>query len=268
MIPSAGTRRRSEPYVAKRYREGVQSWRRKIRPLLIVFFGLPGLCAFVWGVAAREPVGLVCGILVGACAAAWAVVRDSPPTYLESWRRGAEGERRTRRELLKLGWHFVEDVPDSRGNYDHVVVGPAGVFHLETKYPSGIAEVSDGALRIRGRHGETRAGTLNVRGRLLEGSAALCREIERQCGQRPWVSGVVVLWSPFPQRVVESERITYVHGKELRDWLSARRPTLEESKVALLEGVLNAIKRQRDEQAKRDSELSSGHPASRVVEPG
>jgi len=250
MILPGGTGSFPEPYASRRYREGLKSWRSKARPLLIVFFGVPGMCAFVWGVAAREPVGLACGILVGACTGAWAVFRDSPPAYLESWRRGAEGERRTRRELLKLGWHFIEDVPDSRGNYDHVVVGPAGVFHLETKYPSGIAEVVDGALRIRGRHGETRAPTLNVRGRLLGGSAALCREIERQCGQRPWVSGIVVLWSPFPQRVVESDRIAYVHGKELRSWLSSRQQVLEESRVALMEGVLNAIKHERDEQAR------------------
>jgi hypothetical protein len=251
MIPPGGTRRLSESYAERRFREGLSSWRRKARPLLILFFGLPGLCALVWGVAARQPVGLACGILVGTCTAAWALFRDSPPAYLEHWRRGAEGERRTRRELLKLGWHFIEDVPDTRGNYDHVVVGPAGVFHLETKYPSGIAEVVDGALRVRGRHGETRAGTLNVRGRVLGGSAALCREIERQCRERPWVNGVVVLWSPFPQRVVESERIVYLHGKELRGWLGARRETLEQSRITLLEGALDAIKQQREEQSAR-----------------
>lgn len=249
MIPSGGTRRASESYTERRFREGMQSWHRKARPLLIAFFGLSCLCAFVWGILARQPVGLACGLVAGVFAGVWIVLRDSPPGYLENWRRGAEGERRTRRELLKLGWHFVEDVPDSRGNFDHIAVGPAGVFHLETKFPSGIAEIVDGTLRVRGRHGEHRHTTLDVKRQLLGGSAALCREIERHCGRRPWVNGVVVLWSPFPQRIVEAGQITYVHGKELRAWLSGREPSMHASKVALLEGVLNAIKSQRDEQA-------------------
>jgi hypothetical protein len=261
MIPPAGTRRLSESYAERRFREGMSSWRRKVRPVFVLALVVPSMAAVVVGFMTGQMLGLLCGLCAGGLGFAWMILRDSPPAYLEHWRRGAEGERRTRRELLKLGWHFIEDVPDSRGNYDHVVVGPAGVFHLETKYPSGIAEVVDGALRIRGRHGETRAGTLNVRGRLLGGSAALCREIERQCGERSWVSGVVVLWSPFPQRVVESERIVYLHGKELRGWLGARREALEQPMVALLEGALDAIKQQREEQAgAREQEQAPGSP--------
>jgi hypothetical protein len=257
MIPSGGTRRGSESYTERRFREGMESWRRRVRPLLIAFFGLPCLFALVWGILARQPVGLLSGLVAGACAGAWITLRDSPPGYLENWRQGAEGERRTRRELLKLGWHFVEDVPDSRGNFDHIVVGPAGVFHLETKYPSGIAEVIDGSLQVRGRHGEARPSALNVKGKLLGGSAALCREIERHCGHRPWVSGVVVLWSPFPQRIVEAGPVTYVHGKELRGWLSRQKTSLELPRMTLLEGVLNAIKSQREEQAVCPEEPSS-----------
>ena len=266
MILSGGTRRGSESYAEKRSREGMQSWRRKARPVLIALFGLPDLCAFTWGFLAHQPIGLACGLVAGLSAGLWVAMRDSPPGYLENWRRGAEGERRTRRELMKLGWHFVEDVPDSRGNFDHVAVGPAGVFHLETKYPSGIAEVVDGSLQVRGRHGEARPSALNVKGRVLGGSAALCREIERHCGHRPWVNGVVVLWSPFPQRIVEAGPVTYVHGKELRGWLSRQKPSIDAPKVALLEGVLNAIKGRRDEQEAGAVESSASALATAPAE--
>jgi hypothetical protein len=249
MILSDGTRRGPESYTERRFREGMESWRRRVRPVFVIFLLIPSAAAVVAGVLTGQVVGLICGICAGGLGFAWMILRDSPPSYLENWRQGAEGERRTRRELLKLGWHFVEDVPDSRGNFDHIAVGPAGVFHLETKYPSGIAEVIDGSLQVRGRHGEHRPTALNVKRRLLGGSAALCREIERHCGHRPWVNGVVVLWSPFPQRIVEAGAITYVHGKELRGWLSRQKPTIDPAKMALLEGVLNAIKSQRDQQA-------------------
>jgi hypothetical protein len=268
MILSGGTRQGAESYAERRFREGMESWRRKARPLLIAFFGLPCLFALVWGILARQPMGLACGLVAGACVGAWITLRDSTPGYLENWRKGAEGERRTRRELLKLGWHFVEDVPDSRGNFDHIVVGPAGIFHLETKYPSGIAEVADGSLRVRGRHGEHRPTALDVKRQLLGGSAALCREIEKQCGRRHWVNGVVVLWSPFPQRIVEVGPITYVHGKELRAWLKGHKPSMDVSRVDLLEGVLNAIKRQRDEQQAAVVEPAVGSKLPRSAEAG
>lgn len=266
MILSGGTRRGSESYAERRFREGMESWRRRVRPVFVIVLLLPSAAAIVAGFITGQVVGLMCGICAGGLGFAWMILRDSPPAYLEYWRQGAEGERRTRRELLKLGWHFVEDVPDSHGNFDHVVVGPAGVFHLETKYPSGIAEVIDGSLQVRGRHGEARPSALNVKGRVLGGSAALCREIERHCGHRPWVTGVVVLWSPFPQRIVEAGPVTYVHGKELRGWLSRQKPSIDAPKVALLEGVLNAIKSRRDEQAAGAEESSAGALATAPAE--
>lgn len=176
--------------------------------------------------------------------------RDSPPAYLESRRRGAEGEQRTHRELVRLGWHFIEDVENDNGNYDHVLVGPAGVFHLESKYPSGIVEIEQGRPLVRGRHGETRPEPLQVRRQVLGGSAALCGEIERMCGLRTWVTGVVVLWSPFPQRVVQVGRITYVRGPELRRWLTGREATLDPQSVARVAGALNAIKYEREARAR------------------
>jgi hypothetical protein len=242
MVPVNGTSVRSEPYAARRYRDGVKSWRREVRALLAGLFGLPALAAFAWGLAEREPAGLLAGVIAGGFAAAGMILRDSPPSYLESWRRGAEGEQRTGRELTRLGWHFVEDVEHGAGNHDHVLVGPAGVFNLETKFPSGIVEVEDGRPVLRGRHGEDRPAALKVRRQVLGGSARLCRDIERLCGVRTWVSPVVVLWSPFPQRVVETGRVAYVHGSELRRWLADQDQRLDAATVARVAGALTAIK--------------------------
>jgi len=61
----------------------------------------------------------------------------------EAWRIGAEGERLTGRVLRKLppSYRVLHDLPmpRSKANIDHVVVGPTGVFTVETKnYKSGI----------------------------------------------------------------------------------------------------------------------------------
>jgi len=55
-----------------------------------------------------------------------------------AWRRGAKGERRTARALrplVRAGWMVLHDVaiPQSRANGDHLLIGPPGVFLVDSK---------------------------------------------------------------------------------------------------------------------------------------
>jgi hypothetical protein len=55
-----------------------------------------------------------------------------------AWRRGARGERRTARHLRKLvreGWTILHDlaIPATRANGDHLLIGPPGVFLVDSK---------------------------------------------------------------------------------------------------------------------------------------
>ncbi len=55
-----------------------------------------------------------------------------------AWRRGARGERRTARRLrplLRAGWTVLHDVaiPQSRANGDHLLIGPPGMFLVDSK---------------------------------------------------------------------------------------------------------------------------------------
>jgi Nuclease-related domain len=70
----------------------------------------------------------------------------------ERWERGARGERKVGAVLDGLGprWHALHDIYLGRGNIDHVLVGPAGVFTVETKsHPGRIAvdRIDDHMLR-------------------------------------------------------------------------------------------------------------------------
>jgi hypothetical protein len=63
---------------------------------------------------------------------------------LGRWSRGAEGEETVGRileELSSEGWHVLHDVSFGRGNIDHAVVGPGGVFAIETKSHPGRRSV-------------------------------------------------------------------------------------------------------------------------------
>ncbi|MGH2641595.1 MAG: nuclease-related domain-containing protein [Actinomycetota bacterium] len=68
----------------------------------------------------------------------------------ESWLIGASGEsqvRQTLRDLEPLGYSVIGDVDMGRGNVDHVVVGPTGVFAIETKNRGGrVVAGGDGLL--------------------------------------------------------------------------------------------------------------------------
>ncbi|MCE5279286.1 MAG: nuclease-related domain-containing protein [Planctomycetaceae bacterium] len=53
-----------------------------------------------------------------------------------SYSLGAKGEVYVSQCLDKLkanGWRLFEDVPNEKGNVDHVLVGPGGIFTIETK---------------------------------------------------------------------------------------------------------------------------------------
>lgn len=57
-----------------------------------------------------------------------------------NWVQGAEGEEvvgKALEELRAEGWCVIHDVSFGRGNIDHIVVGPGGIFTIETKSRGG-----------------------------------------------------------------------------------------------------------------------------------
>jgi hypothetical protein len=86
--------------------------------------------------------GLAAAVLVG-----WRL-RFRPSEQARTWQRGAAGERRTARLLHRLtrdGYVVFHDlaVPGSDANLDHLLIGPTGVFLIDTKQWTG--EVRQGA---------------------------------------------------------------------------------------------------------------------------
>jgi Nuclease-related domain len=71
-------------------------------------------------------------------------------TDARAWRKGARGERFT--GWLPEGWHVFNDVPIGvlGANIDHVVVGPGGVFTVNTKNRSGKVWLAPRTLLVNG----------------------------------------------------------------------------------------------------------------------
>ena len=61
-------------------------------------------------------------------------------------------------ELQAAGWYVLHDLAwpgRQKANIDHLVVGPGGIFVIDTKNWSGRVEVRDGVLRQNGRSRES-----------------------------------------------------------------------------------------------------------------
>jgi hypothetical protein len=125
---------------------------------------LPWRVALVLGIGAAGAVlggqlagrwGLVLGGLA-AVVASWGL-RFRPSPDAVAWRRGAVGERHTARLLGPLerhGWAVLHDlaVPGSRANIDHLVIGPGGVFVIDSKHYRGRLQLDPTGRLWHGRY--------------------------------------------------------------------------------------------------------------------
>ena len=175
------------------------------------------------------------GFVAGAFLALWITFRETPPRYVESWREGAEGERRAEKALKPLerdGWRVVHDVQNGHGNYDHVAIGPSGVYLLESKNLQGVVTVQGGVPHLARRHDPEQTAVFGrVRPRALASAARLKGEIERRTGHRIWAQAVVVFWSEFPEGLVEDGRCVFIDGSRLCSWLQNQPTRLSQAEV-------------------------------------
>jgi hypothetical protein len=119
------------------------TWRA---PLVAAAGLLAGVLAAQAGLPWAGLAGLTVAVLVG-----WRL-RFRPSTQARAWQRGAKGERHTARLLDRLGrdgyvsFHDLA-MPDSTANLDHLVLGPSGVFVVDSKDWTGeVHQSSDGLI--------------------------------------------------------------------------------------------------------------------------
>jgi hypothetical protein len=156
----------------------------------------------------------------------------------------AEAVKRTDELLHRLPereWTIFADI-DPRYGVDHVLVGRGGVFVIASRKPPGAGvRVRDGVAWLR-HDADARADKPGVttNRQALDAARVLHREIRTRTGLGPAVTPVVVLWCEFPQRVAESSRIAFVHGRDLLSWLSERPQRLDEHGQAAIVTALRA----------------------------
>jgi hypothetical protein len=119
------------------------TWRA---PLVLAAGLLAGALAAQAGLPGAGLIGLTVAVLVG-----WRL-RFRPSSQARAWQRGAKGERHTARLLDRLGrdgYQVFHDLamPGSPANVDHLVVGPSGVFVIDSKQWTGhVQQSADGLV--------------------------------------------------------------------------------------------------------------------------
>lgn len=89
-------------------------------------------------------------LVLSLVAMAWSLARGL--RHVERFFKGARGEERVAGILKNLPetYHVFNDFVACGNHVDHVVVGPAGVFAIETKFWRGAVTVEEGHVLVEG----------------------------------------------------------------------------------------------------------------------
>jgi hypothetical protein len=150
--------------------------------------------------------------------------------------RGERGELRVAEaldELRAYGYRPVHDIVGKNSNIDHVLVGPAGVFAIETKFRTGTGVISfrDGEGLFVGGFPEEKDCLKQARGN----AAHVNRLIQQSCGRWEWVKPIVVFvgdwrvtddWGDTDARVFTPDRLVR--------YIINQQPELKRSEIELI----------------------------------
>jgi nuclease-like protein len=206
-----------------------QSRRGESALLVLAVFGASTTIAVADGLARVFAAGVL-GALLTLAIVGWKV-GGHVTSLVWLW----VGKQKTEAVLRQLDddWSCEHDIPHRRGMWDHVLVGPSGVYMLESKDLARPADVTADAL-CAGRWKQSA-------GRLRGEAIALKNEFTDLGVQATYVQPVVVVWGEFAQRRWEEGGVAYVQGAELLEWLQQRPRTLRTNQVGALRSAVREL---------------------------
>ena len=131
------------------------------------------------------------------------------------------------------GYKPIHDITGEHFNVDHVLVGPGGVFAIETKFRSGKGEITfrNGEGLFVGERAEEKDCLKQARGN----AAAISQIIKDTCGKREWVTPLVVFVGEW--RVKDDWRDTDLRvftPDRLRRYMRNQQPRFKLSEIELI----------------------------------
>ncbi|MDX6481936.1 MAG: hypothetical protein QOG85_2446 [Gaiellaceae bacterium] len=226
------------------YEHRLKLWRRQLWPVFAISAILGALGAIPFWLYA--PHGqFYAGLWVGATEVVIFSTWDSPPEFIAKWKRGGDGEKKTAEILKRLEdneWRSYHGRKAKYGDIDHVAVGPAGVYLLDSKNLYGRLSVEEAGLTatygdfVRDSYAFPRLGgsltreAINLKERIQTTTGVSCK----------WVQAIVVIWGDFPEAETEQDDVLYIAGERLEGWLRDRRGRLSEHDLRLVQAGFEA----------------------------
>jgi len=171
-------------------------------------------------------------------------------TEERAYRVGRDGEEEVARRLQPLrrkGWHLLHAIPvgNKGSDIDHVVIGPPGVFTLNTKHrPDGRVWVAEHSFMVNGQK------TNYLRNSEFEAERA-SKLLSAACGFNVDVKPIIVVIAAKLTIKAQPPNVKVVARKRIAKWLSKCQPVLAPERV---ENIY--------EQARRDTTWRTGGSSS------
>ena len=186
---------------------------RAFWPLLVICF-FTGYLLRAWFPHPALSVSQV-GILFFLVAVSAAILLAWGDRRLGNFLKGAKGEEWVAHELAFLGSEYTVfnglRLGGGKQNFDHIIVGPAGVFVVETKNWKGSVEFHDGKLFAGGKE-PSRPPLKQVKAATTE----LVSYIDDAgCGGVPIHSVLCFLGTKLPQDIMNVNGVVVCKGEKL-----------------------------------------------------
>ena len=158
---------------------------------------------------------------------------------LLKYRKGLKGELKVKEALKGLKDCYVVfnnvRLPNGNGNIDHVVVGPTGVFAIETKNIRGNF-VCEGEEWFKVKNGKVRR--IKSFSRQAKRNALALRNFLRRHGCDQFVYGIVVLTNDCCKVDLINPSVPVVEVGRLKEFIEGARFRLSKRRIHEIVGIL------------------------------
>ncbi|MFB4285576.1 DUF3180 family protein [Nonomuraea sp. MTCD27] len=163
------------------------------------------------------------------------VYRTKKRSSVPAWRRISSVERCTEGQLKKLersGYRalYARVIPSSNEQIDHLVVGPTGVYVVDSeRWDARLA------VHVRSHHNELFHGPFNQRPLLDKArrkASEASRLISKAVGRQITVVPALAIYGPWiPWNVLNVRDVDVFDGRRVRRWITKRETTLTDGNV-------------------------------------
>lgn len=192
---------------------------------IVMVFGVIIIIVGIIGIIMLNILGLIIAI-VGA------LVYYYGHNEGRSWMKGDKGEKLVSLYLedLPRGYFTFNDVtiPGGKGNFDHIVIGPTGVFLIETKNYSGFFKIYGNDWYSRSSSQKMKRNPGNqVRLNALDLSKFLNKNLNRKI----WITGIVALIKNNFKIINNPKYYSVVGARDLNQFILKNNNKIDENTV-------------------------------------